>query len=154
MRMTARTAVNRMDRPFFVTDRITVSSVSTRYMMSSSWVDRSSRCETVRVSCYVEQCPVGCVLSGCIWYVMVHRGRNNSKIHPGYQLEISGSSHPYLVAQNFLINYSVYNSLTKIVGRGVFFLKHWCPHASFYLHSFSCTIKISQHAMHFKNRDS
>ena len=40
--MTARTAVNRMDRPFLVTDRITFSSVSSRYTMSSS-CDRVSR---------------------------------------------------------------------------------------------------------------
>jgi len=30
MRMTPRTAVSRMDRPFLVTDRITFSSVSSR----------------------------------------------------------------------------------------------------------------------------
>jgi len=37
MRITPSTAVRRMDRPFLVTDRITFSSVSSRYMMSSSY---------------------------------------------------------------------------------------------------------------------
>jgi len=37
MRITPSTAVRRMDRPFLVTDRITFSSVSSRYMMSNSY---------------------------------------------------------------------------------------------------------------------